>query len=55
VTRQLSPDPGWFALQSYQVIWRITTDRGFYPKDLDAAATDTRQLGVFISPTYEVK
>ena len=52
---QLSPAPGWFALQSYQVIWRITTARGFYPKDLNAAATDARQLGVFISPAYEVR
>lgn len=55
VKRQLSPAPGWHALQSYQVIWRITTERGFYPKDLNAAAADTRELGVFISPTYEVK
>lgn len=51
---QLRPKPGWYALRSYQIIWTITTARGFYPRDLDPASTDTRHLGVFISPIYKV-
>ena len=51
----LRPNPGYYALQSYQVLWKITTRNGFYPSQFNAAATDHRLLGAFITPTYEVR
>lgn len=54
-TVQLRPKPGVYANTSYQILWRITTRAGFYPKDLNPASTDPRHLGVFIKPTYAVK
>ena len=53
-TVQLRPDPGVNA-NGYQVLLRITTAAGFYPRDFDPASTDTRHLGVFIEPTYRVR
>ena len=53
-TVQLRPDPGVKA-NGYQVLLRITTAAGFYPRDFDPTSTDTRRLGVFIEPTYRVR
>ncbi len=50
---QFRPAPGVHA-NGYEVLLEITTSSGFYPKDFDPHATDTRHLGVFIEPTYHV-
>ena len=53
-TVRLRPDPGVKA-NGYQVLWRIRTSTGFYPRDFDPASADTRHLGVFVEPTYRVQ
>lgn len=50
----LHPAPGVHAFPGYQVVLAITTTHGFYPRDFDPSATDTRHLGAFITPTYRV-
>jgi len=54
VTVQLRPKPGVYAYASYVVLWRIKTSAGFYPRQFDPLSTDTRRLGVFVSPKYYV-
>jgi hypothetical protein len=51
---RLRPEPGVKA-NGYQLLLRIKTAAGFYPRAFDPASKDTRYLGVFISPTYEAK
>ena len=53
-TVRFRPEPGVHA-NGYQILLRIETSKGFYPKDLDPDATDTRHLGVFVRPTYEAR
>jgi hypothetical protein len=43
------------ATRGYQTLLRITTSAGFYPRDLHPGSTDTRFLGVFVTPTFEAK
>jgi len=50
----LTPEAG-VAANGYQLLWRITTSAGFYPRDFNPASTDNRHLGVFISPKYEAR
>jgi hypothetical protein len=54
-TLQLSPAPGVYAHASYQVVLHFDTAEGFYPQQGDPRSTDTRHLGVFIKPKYEVR
>jgi hypothetical protein len=51
---QLRPPSGVYANTSYQIVLRIRTASGFYPRQFDPSSTDTRHLGVFVKPTYEV-
>jgi hypothetical protein len=51
---RLRPGPGVKA-NGYQLLLRIKTAAGFYPKAFDPGSRDNRHLGVFISPTYEAK
>jgi hypothetical protein len=43
------PKPGVYANKSWQLVWSITTKNGFQPN-----SSDTRFLGAFITPKYEV-
>jgi hypothetical protein len=52
---QFRPKPGTYALTSYQVILTIRTRAGFRPQEVEPASRDTRNLGAFIRPVYEVK
>jgi hypothetical protein len=49
------PAPGVYAYKSWQLVWSITTKNGFSPKDFDPKSGDTRLLGAFITPKYEVR
>jgi hypothetical protein len=51
---KLYPEPGVFARQSYQIVLRVKTARGFQPSALEPGSRDARVLGVFLSPTFEV-
>jgi hypothetical protein len=53
-TLRLHPASGVFARHSYQILLTITTAAGFHPRDVEPS-TDTRYLGVFLKPTFEVK
>jgi hypothetical protein len=48
---QLRPPAGVHA-NGYEVVWTIRTSAGFRPQQFDPNSSDTRQLGVFIKPTY---
>jgi hypothetical protein len=50
---KLYPEPGVFARQSYQIVLRVKTARGFQPSALEPGSRDARVLGVFLSPTFE--
>ena len=50
----MRPDPGVKA-HGYEVLLRIRTSAGFYPRELEPASRDVRHLGVFVKPTYHVR
>jgi hypothetical protein len=53
-TVYLRPEPGVYAYSSHQIVLRLTTRSGFHPLDFGPSA-DSRYLGVFVKPSYEVK
>jgi len=58
-TLTFTPRPGVWAHKSYGVVLRVTTTRGFVPTDVGerpgpGQQPDTRNLGVFIRPTFVV-
>ena len=52
---QLRPEPGVYTYKSYQLVLRVKTTNGFYPRDFDPKSADTRHLGAYIRPTYRVR
>ena len=55
MTVQFHPKPGVFSRESYQIVLKIQTAAGFHPRDFEPQSPDTRVLGVFVKPVYEVK
>jgi hypothetical protein len=58
-TLTFTPRPGVWAHKSYGVVLRLTTTRGFVPTEVGerpgpGQQPDTRNLGVFIQPTFVV-
>jgi hypothetical protein len=58
-TLTFTPRPGVWAHASYGVVLRLTTTRGFVPTEVGerpgpGQPPDTRNLGVFIKPTFVV-
>lgn len=53
-TLTFTPRPGVWAHASYGLVLRLTTTHGFIPAQVEPPSTDTRNLGVFIQPTFVV-
>ncbi len=53
-TITFTPRPGVWAHKSYAVVLHFETTAGFVPAKVDPKSTDTRNLGVFVRPTFVV-